>query len=213
MTMKTTRYPVVLLSLLSSLVIAGCAVTSREETPIPSSAKRIAVLSFPDQSRYTYGRLRYDGTEFMEQALRQTGQVQVIPREQWESQLGETQMSESPAIDDIQRAAALGKQIGADVVIIGVITQFHTDHEEMDSRLLTPRYEYNATARVRARVIDVAQAKILATESILGSAQTIARHVLSEGPVSVDSVHERTLLNQSVKNATKRLAPKLVKQL
>ncbi len=49
--------------------------------------QRVLVAAFSDASSYSYGRTRYDASVFLEQALSRTGQVTVIPRQEWQAKI------------------------------------------------------------------------------------------------------------------------------
>ena len=198
------------------LLIVGCVATN---VPVTNSAaeppsKHIIVVEFSDKSNYTYGRLRYDASKFMEHALAQTGKVLVTTREQWEPKLQGTNIAERTFTDDIEKAVAIGKLAGADIVIIGTIYRFVVDVDDTESPMLSRRYEYSATAKVRAQVIDVASSQIIVSTNAIGSADKFTTRFFRAGSsVAVDAVNERTLLKQSLKDATRNLSYNIVKKL
>ncbi len=201
---KTSMFLVILI-IVSAAVICGCTAGREIQVNPMVAPQRVLVAAFSDASSYSYGRTRYDASVFLEQALSRTGQVTVIPRQEWQAK-----------IDTITRddAIGIGKTMGADVVIIGKIVDFHVDHEyNPDAPLLSQRHEYNVVTHVRADVIEVANAQLLSTEKATGTAEKRTTRFFRAGPISVDAVRERPLLNEALRDAARQLAYDIVHQL
>ena len=196
------------------VLVSGCATTSEIHDRPTESLKHVLVFQFDDKSSYSYGKIPYDASEFMEKALIRTGQVVIISRDEWEAQLAEATPEERWTGDPVEQAIRVGKLVGADAVIIGTIQRFAVDQDhDPDGPIISRRHEYNATTHVKADVFDVESAKKVSTVLATGSAEKRTVRFFREGPISVDAVHERTLLNEALQDATQQLAYKIVKQL
>lgn len=196
---------IVILSTMTGMLISGCSMNKGIQQNSGIEPKKVAVVEFSDVSQYSYGRIPYDASKLLEQALTRTKQVEVISHQGWQAK------TEEPKIDG---AISLGKLVGADIVIIGKILDFHVDYDHNpDAPLLSQRHEYNAVTHVKADVIEVASARHLSTELATGTAEKRATRFFREGPISVDAVHERSLLNEALQDAARQLAQHIVKRL
>lgn len=184
---------------------SGCSMNKPIQQNSAIEPQRVLVVEFSDVSQYSYGKIPYDASEFLEQALMKTGQMTVISRKDWQAKIDEALR------DD---AISIGKVLGADVVIIGKIMDFHVDQDHNpDAPLLSQRHEYNAVTHVKADLIEVASARRLSTELATGTAEKRTLRFFREGPIAVDAVHERSLLNEALQDAARQLAQYIVKQL
>lgn len=195
------------------LLISGCATTRNIPNIPPENRKQVLVFQFDDESTYSYGRIHYDATEFMEEALAQTGQVRVISGDVWKAQVPESGVMESSS-DLIAQARQVGEIVGADAVIIGTIQDFWVDEDhDSDGPIISQRHEYSAITHVKAELIDVDAAHNVTTVRATGSAEERTVRFFSEGPLSVDAVNERRLLNEALQDAAQQLAYDIVEQL
>ncbi|GAK58878.1 hypothetical protein U27_05853 [Candidatus Vecturithrix granuli] len=196
---------IVIVFTVTEIFISGCSMNKEIQQNSVIEPKRVVVVEFSDASQYSYGKIPYDASELLEQALTKTGQITVIPRKDWQANIDETMR------DD---AISIGKVAGADVVIIGKIMDFYVDHDHNpEAPLLSQRHEYNAITHVKADLIEVAIARHLSTELATGTAEKRTTRFFREGPISVDAIHERSLLNEALQDAARQLAQHIVKQL
>lgn len=202
----------VLCTIVGLMLISGCAATNVAHVP-EGPAKNMLVLDFKDESSYTYGRIRYDASQLMEQALAQRENVHLITRETWKPLMVENTLNELSEANMLEKAVELGKIAGADFVIIGKIYRFVVNSDIVDKPLSRRQREYSATAYVNAQVIDVAQSQIILREKALGTADKTAPRIFTRGSFGVNAINERSLLNQSLREAIRSLSYKIVRQI
>jgi curli biogenesis system outer membrane secretion channel CsgG len=172
--MEVNQMPKKLYLLLLLTIIIGF----RAALPVQGASDgrlRVAVLPFDDGS--VQGRDRWWGPDWrvgssvsdeLTPALFNTGKFRLIEREQIHKVLAEQNLGDSGRIEP-RTAARLGRILGAQILIIGKVTEFSTDSK--GAAVDTPRgvgfgiRSNTARVTIDARMVDTTSAEILATAS------------------------------------------------
>jgi curli biogenesis system outer membrane secretion channel CsgG len=155
-----------------------------------------------------------------------TGQIGLLERKQIDSVLAEQNLANSTRADVSARdAAAIGKVLGANMLVTGSVTKFGSEERNVGGaagsvagRFLGGAGARNTTAHVAitVRVIDSSTSEILA--SVRGEGQSNRRGVLlgaiaggNLGAINMQSKDFReTILGEATEKAVKDAAAKLV---
>lgn len=140
----------------------------------PTLKKRLAVLTFEDKTSqaFSYGYMGKDAgdafAEMLTTALVKTGNYTVIERNEL-SQLLQEQGLGAAGITTQESAAQVGQVLGAELVIIGAVSEFGNSRQTTGGntrRLGVGIDNSKATVAVDVRIIDPTTSEILAAEDI-----------------------------------------------
>ena len=140
----------------------------------PQLKKRLAVLTFEDKTSqpFSYGFMGKDAgdafAEMLTTALVKTGDYTVIERNELAQLLQEQQIGMA-GITTQETAAQAGQVLGAELVIIGAVSEFGNSKQStgVDTRKLGVGVDNSkATVAVDVRIVDPSTSEIIAAEDI-----------------------------------------------
>lgn len=195
--------------------------------------KRVAVLDFGTTGiNYGWFTLFQIGTGIPDQLVTKLvndGTYSVIERERLNDILSEQDLGQTGRLNPRQ-AAALGKMLGADVLITGSITSFGFDGQEVGTNVLGIGSSYipgiagsllgqtlgglskdNTEAKIEidTRMIDVTTGEVIGAAHTTGKA---GRDSLQVGGLLRKNAHDfqQQIMSEAIKQAVHDLSPKLV---
>jgi curli biogenesis system outer membrane secretion channel CsgG len=155
---------------LAAAVMAGCVTSSvdkveqrtvlkpRDPKPL-DGRKRVAVADFEDKSEYGRGRVGMAAADILTNELVESQQFAVYERKQLAKALDEQKLGQSGIIDP-STAAQVGKVIGVDYILYGVVSNVGIAPESTNV-ILYQRKRLKAHCTVLVRMIDVKTSMIL----------------------------------------------------
>ena len=191
--------------------------------------KRVAVLSF-DNAAVESSAAKALGTtqdvgaslaDVLVKELFKSGTYSIIERRAIDQVLKEQNFSNSSRVD-VKTAAAIGRLLGVDAIIMGSVTQFGVEESEVAvgagslSRLTRgvvsggKRVNATATVGITVRMVDASTGEILTAAS--GSGQSSKASVGASGSTAVDmgaSSFQESMLGEAVNRATLQVATTL----
>ena len=158
--MKHSRSAFVLLAAL--VLVSFCAEAQLK--------KRVAVARFQDRSGAGYANIGDGVADMLATALVKTGTFMVLERQEMEKVAYEQQFSNSSMVTP-ETAAQLGKILGAELLIIGSVTEFGTKESNVGGGISVfgaGLKTKTARAAVDVRLVNVVTGEIIAAETMEG---------------------------------------------
>lgn len=136
--------------------------------------KRIAVSTFEDKSGSGYNHLGSGVADMLTTALVKSGKFIVIERNELDKVLAEQKLGESGLVTE-QTAPKLGKLLGADLFVIGSVTECGTKEGNIGGNI--PLFGGSITKKTARTVVDIrlvntTTGEIIAAETKEGSEST-----------------------------------------
>jgi curli biogenesis system outer membrane secretion channel CsgG len=211
-----TRSAVLCIAVLSLGLNGACASTGRavpanwddsylDRTGTQQSTKPvIAVL--PIDTKGSVPNVDIKVSDILATALAQSGRFELVEREKIENILSEQKLKLSGAVDDASQAAEIGQLLGAEAVVIGVLSS--ATQQKVD------KFAYDLTVtdvRIDVRAVSTTTGKILLSESAEGSSGaktvTTASGQLVSGAVDFIAEYNKAAV-KAASGAAKALASK-----
>lgn len=163
------RIPVLLLAVLA----AACGPATR---PLERSQRRLAaVLPFAYQaSESKYSDIVEGLADSFTASLLQTGRIRMVERSQVEKVMAEASYQRSGAVD-VAKAVEVGRQLGADSVLIGSVSGVSTREEGRSVKFAEKTTRW-ATVAAEVRLVDVKTGELLAAGRAAGEASGAEKH-------------------------------------
>ncbi len=136
--------------------------------------KRIAVATFEDKSGSGYNHLGAGVADMLATALVKSGKFIVIERQELDRVLSEQKLGESGLVTE-QTAPKVGKLLGAELFVIGGVTEFGTKENNIGGNIPLFGGSVNkrtARAVVDVRLVNTTTGEIVAAETEEGSEST-----------------------------------------
>lgn len=152
----------------------------RTRFPVESRLKAV-VLDFEDRSQYGKGRLGTAAANVLTTFLSRSGQFALYEREKLPLIYVEQKIKEDGGVRDVEQAVKIGKTLGVDYVITGVVSNFGYKSKRTKVLFLGDRASQQAEATVDVRMIEVATGRIIASESGTGLVTVSGGHVMGLG--------------------------------
>jgi curli biogenesis system outer membrane secretion channel CsgG len=191
--------------------------------------KRVAVLSFDNAAVESSAAKALGATQdvgasladVLVKELFKSGTYSIIERRAIDQVLKEQNFSNSSRVD-VKTAAAIGRLLGVDAIIMGSVTQFGVEESEVAvgagslSRLTRgvvsggKRVNATATVGMTVRMVDASTGEILTAAS--GSGQSSKASVGASGSTAVDmgaSSFQESMLGEAINRATLQVATTL----
>lgn len=131
--------------------------------------KRVAVCDFVDKTEYGKGRLGLAAGDMLATYLVKSQQFDVFERQQMKHVLDEQKLGQSGIVDP-QTAVQVGKVMGVEYVVYGVISNFGI-RTESTNVILYHQKKQIAESTVDARIINVKTSRIHYADTGLGVAE------------------------------------------
>ena len=136
--------------------------------------KRIAVSRFEDRSGSGYAHVGEGVADMLATALVKSGKFIVIERQDLDKVLKEQNLGKSGIVTE-QSAAKVGKVLGAELLVIGSVSEFGTSEREIGGNV--PMFgaavkRSTARAVVDLRLVDATSSEVVAAEKEEGSEST-----------------------------------------
>jgi curli biogenesis system outer membrane secretion channel CsgG len=207
----------IVLGLLLTLTAACGGKTVRKEETVaePEKAyppkpmeqrKRIAVMTFDDRSQYGKGKLGNAAADVLTGMLVRTQQFRVITRQQLAKVLEEQKLGGS-GIVDAATAPQVGKVIGVEYIVVGVVTRFGM-RQSSGNYVVTRSKRQEASCTVEVSLIDATTGEILYSEPGEGFAEREYTKVLGAGE---SGGHDQTLAEDSLRASVATMIDNLIK--
>ncbi len=159
------------------IVISGCAPgrsvkreqamtvkeTEKVKTKYTGPKRRIGVVEFDNKTAYGQGRLGGAASDILITELVKSGKFMVVERGRLAKIMEEQKLQVSGAIEPAT-AVKVGKILGLEAIVIGVVSQFGVTTEGADY-LITQHKRQRAEVTVEVRVVDVETGEILLADS------------------------------------------------
>jgi curli biogenesis system outer membrane secretion channel CsgG len=179
----------------------------KQRPPLPlAQRKRIAVLEVEDHTDYGYGRLGRGAASILTTFLVESGQFALYEREKLDRVLAEQNLGADKHFDP-GTAAAVGKTVGVDLVVIGTVSNFGYRSRRDEALFLGSHVEQEAEATVDVRIIDVATGRIVASESGRGLVSVSTGKVLGVG---TSAGYDETTAGNALRAAISKYVDKLI---
>ncbi len=136
--------------------------------------KRVAVATFEDKSGSGYNHLGAGVADMLATALVKSGKFIVIERQELDRVLAEQKLGESGLVTE-QTAPKVGKLLGAELFVIGGVTEFGTKENNVGGNIPLFGGAVNtrtARAVVDVRLVNTSTGEIIAAETEEGSEST-----------------------------------------
>jgi len=149
------------------LLAAAVLITVTAEAQLK---KRVAVARFQDRSGAGYANIGDGVADMLATALVKTGSFMVLERQEMEKVAYEQQFSNSSMVTP-ETAAQLGKILGAELLIIGSVTEFGTKESNVGGGISVfgaGVKTKTARAAVDVRLVNVVTGEIIAAETMKG---------------------------------------------
>ena len=140
-------------------------------------------------------------------ALLGTGRLRLLERQRVDALLGEAKLGATGAVDSAT-AARIGKQLGAQAVVLGDVVSVSV-RDEGRSAVVATKTTRTADVVVEARLVDVETGELMASGRATGSASSAEKHLLGGtiGAIS-DPV---ALVHKAMQDVAEKLAKDLAK--
>lgn len=142
-------------------------------------------------------------------ALVRTGKLRLVERDRVDALLGEARYGLSGAVDSA-KAAQIGKQLGANAVLLGSITSVAV-REEASSGDFSGKSKRTVDVEIQARLVDVQTGELLAAGKAAGSAKSVERHAITGDPGQL--AEPPALVLKALQGLPDKLAKDLLKTL
>jgi curli biogenesis system outer membrane secretion channel CsgG len=205
---KMKVFVVFLFVVVATFVLVSCA-TSRvekmeektplkERTPLPMGKRRtVAILEFVDKSAYGHGRVAKAATEILTTYLHKSQQFILVERQKLDKVIGELKLQRTKEFDPTT-AVEIGKLVGANAVVFGVISQFGAKKETWTG-LLAVGKKITVECIVDIRVVDVKTGVIIYADRGGGKAIAEASKFMGMGSaISYDETLEADALRAAI---------------
>lgn len=156
-----------------------------------------------------YGNLSRKLEDLAMEAMLQTGRFRLVERSRMEAVLKEVELGQRGVIDD-QIAGRIGKQLGAELILIGSLTAVKPI-EKRDSLGFMWRDTKGFEVVLQGRLIDPAHGEVIAAANAAGT--EIQEIKVALGAVTGDVSPAETLLNTAAEKAVRQLVQNLSRQL
>ena len=217
--MKT--FPFAVCTGLAACLLAGCYSTEirKEEEavqpgwhstrqPLPlAQRKKVAVLEFDDQTDYGHGRIGRSAASVLTTYLDRSQQFALYERERINHVMDEQQVA--AAKTDSSAAAAIGRKVGVEFVIIGTVSGFGYHTHRSQALFFSSSVTREAEATVDVRLVDVASGRIIAAESGRGVVEADTTQVLGVG---ASAGYDETMAGNALRAAISKFVDKLIDQ-
>jgi curli biogenesis system outer membrane secretion channel CsgG len=155
----------------------GPGITEAQSIPYNGPKARIAVSKFVDKSAKGYGGIGEGMAEMLTTALFNTNRFIVLERGDLGEVLAEQDLAASGRIKQ-GSAAPVGQIEGAELRVVGAITEFEPNAGGAGGGLMVPGFGVglsvqNAHIAIDIRIIDAKTSRILAAHTVEGSAQDV----------------------------------------
>lgn len=153
--------------------------TERLESRYTGPKRRIAVVDFENKTAYGQNRLGSAATDVLITELTKTGKFVVVEREKLNKVLDEQKFQASGAIDP-RTVVKIGKILGVNAIVTGVISQFGEKTQGSDYLIVQSKKQIAETT-VDVRVVDTETGQVLYADSGKGAGKSTLRNVLGMG--------------------------------
>jgi len=210
-----------LLAILMTMAIVSCGGMAKKQqalAPIDTidysglvtsgPKKRVAISEFVNKTAYGRGRLGTSASDKLATHLVKSKGFIVVEREQMAKLMGEQALGMSGAVNP-DTAAKAGNVLGAQVIIVGSISDFGYK-KEGNTGLFVKEKRQVVTAKVDIRAIDTTTGRILFAESGRGVAENRTEQVLGMGG---RVGYDETLNGKALERAIVQLTTNIIKNL
>jgi curli biogenesis system outer membrane secretion channel CsgG len=174
-------------------VLAGCAPrasvkrdqamtatkTQKVESKLTGPKRRIGVVDFENKSAYGQNRLGSAASDILITELTKTGKFVVVERDKLAKIMDEQKLQASGAIDP-KTVVRLGKILGLNAIVTGVVSSFGEKTEGTDFILVQSKQQIAQTT-IDVRVVDTETGQVLYADSGKGIGKSTKRNVLGMG--------------------------------
>ncbi|HEY6000085.1 MAG TPA: CsgG/HfaB family protein [bacterium] len=168
----------------------GPGIAEAQAVPYNGPKARITVSKFTDKSAKGYGGIGEGMSEMMTTALFNTNRFIVLERGELGEVLREQDLGASGRIKK-GTEAAIGEVEGAELLVVGAITEFEPNAAGAGGGLVLPGFGAGlgvktAHVAIDIRVIDAKTSRILAAQTVEGRAQDIGGlGAIAPGPLAI----------------------------
>ena len=142
-------------------------------------------------------------------ALLRTGRLRLVERSRVDAVLSEAQLAQTGAIDSAT-AARIGKQLGAQTLIIGSLSSISV-REEGRSVKFAEKTNRWAEVEVEARIVDAETGELLGSAKAVGKTSSAEKHAFG-GKIGELAAPD-ALIQQALQGMGEKLAKDLVRSL
>jgi len=140
-------------------------------------------------------------------ALLRTGRLRLVERARVDSLLSEAALGQTGAVDGAT-AAKIGKQLGAQVVVLGTLTSISVREEGRSVKFAEKTNRWVET-EAEARLVDVETGELLGSGKALGKAESAEKHAFG-GKIGELATPD-ALIQQSLQGMGEKLAKDLAR--
>jgi len=211
--MKIAGYSLAAITLLTAILLAGCSASSINDSSNAYALKSLE--AFAPEQRYVIAVLPFEfkggqnefqgvGNRLVDMAvveLFNTKRFRIVERSRIDAVLGEISLGQM-GITESQMADKIGKQVGAEMVMVGSITSVRPIQAK-DTVGVAWRETRGFEVSLQGRLIDITRGEVVAVgQATESEAQTVS---VAMGAQTGSIAPEETLLDKAVEKALKVL--------
>lgn len=182
--------------------------TERVESKYTGPKRRIAVVDFENKTAYGQNRLGSAATDVLITELAKTGKFVVVEREKLNRVLEEQKFQSSGAVDP-RTVVKIGKILGVNAIVTGVISQFGEKTQGSDYLIVQSKKQIAETT-IDVRVVDTETGQVLYADSGKGTGKSTLRNVLGMGG---RGGYDETLAGDTLRAAIVQFTDNIVSQV
>lgn len=153
--------------------------TEKVESKVTGPKRRIGVVDFENKTAYGQNRLGSAATDVLITELTKTGKFVVVERDKLNKIMDEQKLQASGAIDP-KTVVKIGKILGLNAIVTGVISQFGEKTEGSDYLVVQSKRQIAETT-IDVRVVDAETGQVVYADSGKGVGKASKRNVLGMG--------------------------------
>lgn len=182
--------------------------TEKVESKYTGPKRRIGVVDFENKTAYGQNRLGSAATDVLITELAKSGKFVVVERDKLNKIMDEQKLQASGAIDP-KTVVKIGKILGLNAIVLGVVSQFGEKNEGTDY-LITQSKRQIAETTIDVRVVDTETGQVVYADSGKGIAKSSKRNVLGMGG---RGGYDESLAGETLRAAIVQFTDNLVSQV
>lgn len=167
--------------------------------------KKVAVVDFEDKSQYGKHMLGRSAADHLANYLFKSKQFRIFDRQQLSKVLDEQKLGQSGIVDQAT-AARVGKLVGVEYVVYGVVANFGF-HQEAVNTIIVQKKKQIADCEIIVRIIHVETGEIVMSQDGRGAAETVAGGSMGLG---ASSGYDQKLGGDALKAAIAEMMDEMV---
>ena len=182
--------------------------TKHYDSKYTGPKRRIGVVDFENKTAYGQNRLGSSASDVLITELAKTGRFVVVERDKINKIMDEQRLQASGAIDP-RTAVQVGKLLGLNAIVTGVVSQFGEKTQGSDYLLVQSKQQIAETT-VDVRVVDTETGQVLYADSGKGRGKSGMHNVLGLGG---RGGYDETLAGDALRAAIVQFVDNIVSQV